>query len=91
MPNHGTFNVEISLAKGIIFTKIGKANGTILKLWAGNPYPKFSQTPPPRDRSAIIKAKSTGKQGTLGHKSTFSVQREISISYLQSELVELLH
>ena len=32
--------------KGIIFTKIGLANGTILKLWAANPFPKFSQNPP---------------------------------------------
>ena len=47
MPNHGTFNVEISLAKGIIFTKIGLANGTFLKLWAAHPYPKFSKEPPP--------------------------------------------
>ena len=29
---HGTFGVEISLAKGIIFRKIGLANGAILKL-----------------------------------------------------------
>ena len=46
MPSQGTFNVEISLAKGIIFTKIGLANGTILKLWAAHPYPKFSREPP---------------------------------------------
>ena len=32
--NHSTFKVESSLAKGIIFTKIGLANSTILKLWA---------------------------------------------------------
>ena len=44
---HGTFDVEISLAKGIVFTKIGLANGAILKLWAAHPYPKFSQEPPP--------------------------------------------
>ena len=43
---HGTFDVEISLAKGIVFTKIGLANGAILKLWAAHPYPKFSQEPP---------------------------------------------
>ena len=43
----GTFDVEISLAKGIVFTKIGLANGAILKLWAAHPYPKFSQEPPP--------------------------------------------
>ena len=36
---HGTFDVEISLAKGIVFTKIGLANGSILKLWAAHPYP----------------------------------------------------
>ena len=30
MPFQGTFNGEISLAKGIIFTKIGLANGSIL-------------------------------------------------------------
>ena len=44
---HGTIDVEISLAKGIVFTKIGLANGAILKLWAAHPYPKFSQEPPP--------------------------------------------
>ena len=42
MPTHGSFDVEISLAKGIIFTKNGLANGAILKLWAAHPYPKFS-------------------------------------------------
>ena len=31
-PIHGTFDVEFSLAKGIIFTAIGLANGSILKL-----------------------------------------------------------
>ena len=30
-------DVEISLASGIIFTKIGLANGAILKLWAAQP------------------------------------------------------
>ena len=47
MPTHGSFDVEISLAKGIIFTKIGLANGAILKLWAAHPYPKFSWEPLP--------------------------------------------
>ena len=42
MPTHGTFDVGISLAKGIIFRKIGLANGAILKLWAAHPCPKFS-------------------------------------------------
>ena len=42
----GTFDVEISLAKGIIFRKIGLANGSILKLWAAHPCPKFSREPP---------------------------------------------
>ena len=41
------FDVEISLAKGIIFTKISLANGAILKPWAAHPCPKFSQEPPP--------------------------------------------
>ena len=44
---HGTFDVEISLAKGIIFRKIGLANGAILKPWAAHPCPKFSREPPP--------------------------------------------
>ena len=47
MPTHGTFDVEISLAKGVIFSKIGLANGAILKLWAAHPCPKFSREPPP--------------------------------------------
>ena len=47
MPTHGTFDVEISLAKGIIFRKIGLANGAILKLWEEHLCPKFSREPPP--------------------------------------------
>ena len=43
---HGIIDVEISLAKGIVFTKIGLTNGAILKLWAAHSYPKFSQEPP---------------------------------------------
>ena len=43
MPTRGTFDVEISLVKGIIFTRIGLA---ILKLWAAHPYPKFSREHP---------------------------------------------
>ena len=43
MPTHGTFDVETSLAKGIIFRKIGLANGAILKLWAAHHCPKFKQ------------------------------------------------
>ena len=45
MQTHCTFDVEITLAKGIIFTKIGLANSTILRLWAAHPYPKFSREP----------------------------------------------
>ena len=46
--NSWHFDVETSLAKGIIFRKIGLANGAILKLWAAHPCPKFSREPPPR-------------------------------------------
>ena len=54
MLTHGTFDVKISLAKGIIFTKIGLANGTILKLLATHPYLKFSgEPPPPRVRNGV--------------------------------------
>ena len=35
------FDVEFSLGKGIIFTKMGVAKGTILKLWAVHPKLKF--------------------------------------------------
>ena len=45
--NSWHFDVEISLAKGIIFRKIGLANGAILKPWAAHPCLKFSQEPPP--------------------------------------------
>ena len=45
--NSWHFDVEISLAKGIIFRKIGLANGAILKQWAAHPCPKFSREPPP--------------------------------------------
>ena len=44
--NSWHFDVEISLAKGIIFRKIGLANGAILKQWAAHPCPKFSREPP---------------------------------------------
>ena len=47
MPTQGTFDVEISLAKGIIFRKIGLANGAILKPWAAHPGSKFSREHPP--------------------------------------------
>ena len=57
MPTHGTFDVEISLAKSIILTKIGLANGAILKLWAAHPYPKFSREPHlPRGYTLVIKS-----------------------------------
>ena len=46
MPIQSTSEGKISLAKGIIFTKIGLANGYILKLWAAPPNPKFSREPP---------------------------------------------
>ena len=45
--NSWHFDVEISLAKDIIFRKIGLANGAILKQWAAHPCPKFSREPPP--------------------------------------------
>ena len=35
-----------SLGKGVIFTKIGVANGAILKLWVAYSCSKFSQKPP---------------------------------------------
>ena len=47
MPIQSTSEGKISLAKGIIFTKIGLANGYIFKLWAATPNPKFSREPPP--------------------------------------------
>ena len=39
------FDVEISLAKAIIFTKIFLANGSILKLWTANPTLYLAETP----------------------------------------------
>ena len=48
MLSYGIFDVELSLAKGIIFIKIGLANGTILNFWAARPYLKFSRKPPVR-------------------------------------------
>ena len=58
MPTHGTFDVETSLAKGIIFRKICLANGAILKLWEAHPCPKFSREPPP-PRGSGYHARST--------------------------------
>ena len=46
MPTWGTFDGRISLAKGIILTKIGLANGHILKLWVAHPYLKFNRELP---------------------------------------------
>ena len=57
-------NIEISVAKGAIFTKIGLANGAILKLWAAHPYPEFSREPPPLswiDDSSMISKMHQGK------------------------------
>ena len=45
LPTQGTFDGEISLAKGSIFTKINLANGNILTLWTAHPYPKFGREP----------------------------------------------
>ena len=44
-PTHCIFDVEISLAMGIIFRKLGLANGIILKLWEADPYLKCSRQP----------------------------------------------
>ena len=41
-PAQGTFDTEFSHAKGIIFIDIGLVSGTILTLWAAQPYLKFS-------------------------------------------------
>ena len=40
--NSWHFDVEFSLAKGIIFTKTGSANDKILKLWVAYFYPKVN-------------------------------------------------
>ena len=56
IPRKGIFYVEISLAKGIIFTKMGLANGSILKLWAAHRYLKFSREPPSPGGSTPIVA-----------------------------------
>ena len=47
MPIQSTSEGKISLAKGIIFTKIGLANGYILKLWAAPPNRNLAENPPP--------------------------------------------
>ena len=46
MPIQSTSERKISLAKGIIFTKIGLANGYILKLWAAPPNRNLAESPP---------------------------------------------
>ena len=48
MLTQGTFDEGISLAKGIIFTKIGLANGYILEVWAAHPTRNLAESPPPR-------------------------------------------
>ena len=47
MPIQSTSERKISLAKGIIFTKIGLANGYIVKLWAAPPTRNLAENPPP--------------------------------------------
>ena len=47
MPIQSTSEGKISLAKGIIFTKIGLANGYIFKLWAAPPTRNLAENPPP--------------------------------------------
>ena len=43
---HGTSKVDlVTVAKSIIFAKIGLANGIILKMLVAHPYPKFGQDP----------------------------------------------
>ena len=44
MPTQDTFDADFSIAKIII--NIGLANGIILKLWAAQPYQKFSWEAP---------------------------------------------
>ena len=46
MPIQSTSEGKISLAKGIIFTKIGLANGYIFKLWAAPPTRNLAENPP---------------------------------------------
>ena len=45
MPVQSSSEGKISLAKGIIFTKIGLANGYILKLWAAPPNRNLAENP----------------------------------------------
>ena len=47
MPIQSTSEGKISLAKGIVFTKIGLANGNILKLWAAPPTRNLAENSPP--------------------------------------------
>ena len=46
MPIQSTSEGLISLAKGITFTKIGPANGYILKLWAAPRNRNLADNPP---------------------------------------------
>ena len=46
-PIQSTSEGKISLAKGIIFTKIGLANDYILNLWAAPPNQNLAENPPP--------------------------------------------
>ena len=71
MPIQSTSEGKISLAKGIIFTKIGLANGYIFKLWAAPPYPKFSREPP------VLKL-STKQSFTLNFSSLLWIYRNLS-------------
>ena len=64
--NSWHFDVEISLAKGIIFRKIGLANGAILKQWAAHPCPKFSREPPPSGTGFEIVLKDRLRYPSIG-------------------------
>ena len=46
-PAHCIFDGKFSLAKVIIFTKLGEANSIILKMLAAGPYMNFDQESPP--------------------------------------------
>ena len=71
--NSWHFDVEISLAKGIIFRKIGLANGAILKQWAAHPCPKFSREPPP----PLVSTKVSRAIGFSKYAKTFLKQETL--------------
>ena len=72
MPTYGIFDVEFSLAKGIIFTEVGLADGAILNMRVAYRHPRISRDllpPSVSGASCIIKCFSCGPDSVSGSQN----------------------